>query len=165
MASPRATIREQISPGSRREGDLPKGTQHVNARKPEGLVPEGKTGLRPEGPLGMTEVTCLTLTSAILFASSLPGQSGSYISCRHSFSFLEASCMAVGQKGHAAARATGRQRRRQGRDREGHPCPHLEGPGGMWVPTASTYSSTTNPGPHPSSAPISFMWQRPLNVP
>lgn len=44
------------------------------------------------------------LTSVILFASSLPGQSGSYTSCRHSFSFLEASCMAVGQKGHAAAK-------------------------------------------------------------
>lgn len=35
-------------------------------------------------------------TSVILVASSLPGQSGSYTSCRHSFSFFEASCMAVG---------------------------------------------------------------------
>lgn len=52
--------------------------------------------LRPKGPQGKNQGHPPMLTSAILFASSLPGHSGSYTSCRHSLSFLEASCMAVG---------------------------------------------------------------------
>lgn len=62
------------------------------------------------------------LTSAILFASSLPGQSGSYTSCRHSFSFLEASCMAGGAEGPCCS---------QGHGDLGWRVPR--GPGGMWA--------------------------------
>lgn len=86
--------------------------------------------------MGRAKTTCPALTSAILFASSLPGQSGSYTSCRHSFSFLEASCMAVGQKGHSAARAT------MGQGRKGTFVPR---PGGMWASTDNPCPLTTDP--------------------